>query len=155
MNKSPNYRTRGDPLKVFPTHLSQRIFGLLDIQDLAKCARVCKKWHSSQSINYGRVYFSTLVIFLLILGQYGFEDIVRKILMTRVSLLVNGRGGNRSKTGYGASWFLLNVLTLSSTENLVRAINSGPRVGWFWVHNFYNPFGLPVTEGDEGRAMAE
>lgn len=100
MNKSPNYRTRGDPLKAFPTHLSQRIFGLLDIPDLAKCARVCKKWHSSQSINYGKLYFSALVILLPISGQYGFEDIVRKILMTRVSLLGNGRGGNRNKTGY-------------------------------------------------------
>ena len=59
MSKPPNYRASGDPLKVFPTHLSQRIFGLLDIPDLAKCARVCKKWHSSQSINYGRLYFST------------------------------------------------------------------------------------------------
>jgi len=40
-------------------------------------------------------------------------------------------------------------------ENLVRAINSGPRVGWFWTHDFYNPFWLPVTEGDEGREVAE
>lgn len=47
-------QTRGDPLKAFPTHLSQRIFGFLDISDLAKCARVCKKWCSSQSVNYGK-----------------------------------------------------------------------------------------------------
>jgi len=45
-------RTGSDPLRVFPTHLSQKIFGLLDISDLAKCARVCKKWCASQSINY-------------------------------------------------------------------------------------------------------
>jgi hypothetical protein len=54
VGKPPNYRTRSDPLKAFPTHLSQRIFGFLDISDLAKCARVCKKWHLSQSINYGK-----------------------------------------------------------------------------------------------------
>jgi len=52
ISKSSNCRARSDPLKAFPTHLSQRIFGFLDISDLAKCARVCKKWRSSQSINY-------------------------------------------------------------------------------------------------------
>jgi len=50
--RSLNSRVRGDPLKTFPTHLSQRIFGFLDISDLANCAQVCKKWCSSQSINY-------------------------------------------------------------------------------------------------------
>jgi len=52
MSKPPNHRAHSDPLKAFPTHLSQRIFGFLGISDLAKCARVCRKWHSSQSINY-------------------------------------------------------------------------------------------------------
>lgn len=52
VGRSTSGRTSGDPLRVFPTHLSQRMFGFLDISDLAKCARVCKKWCSSQSINY-------------------------------------------------------------------------------------------------------
>ncbi|KIJ45224.1 hypothetical protein M422DRAFT_30078 [Sphaerobolus stellatus SS14] len=41
-----------DPLRVFPTELSQRIFGMLSIRDLARCSRVCKKWNKSQSLNY-------------------------------------------------------------------------------------------------------
>jgi len=52
ISKSSSCRARNDPLKAFPTHLSQKIFGCLDTSDLAKCARVCKKWCSSQSINY-------------------------------------------------------------------------------------------------------
>jgi len=48
---SPN-RRRNDPLRAFPTELSQRIFSLLAIKDLARCARVSKKWSTSQSINY-------------------------------------------------------------------------------------------------------
>jgi len=45
-------RSRTDPLRVFPTELSQRLFSLLSIKDLANCARVSKKWNTSQSINY-------------------------------------------------------------------------------------------------------
>ncbi|KAF8525116.1 hypothetical protein BU17DRAFT_41919 [Hysterangium stoloniferum] len=41
-----------DPLKAFPTELGQRIFGLLGIRDLARCARVSKKWNRSQTLNY-------------------------------------------------------------------------------------------------------
>ncbi|KIK66053.1 hypothetical protein GYMLUDRAFT_239702 [Collybiopsis luxurians FD-317 M1] len=41
-----------DPLKAFPTELSQRIFNKLSIRDLAKCALVSKKWNRSQTINY-------------------------------------------------------------------------------------------------------
>ncbi|KAF8584931.1 hypothetical protein K439DRAFT_1388790 [Ramaria rubella] len=41
-----------DPLKAFPTELGQRIFGLLDVQDLARCSRVSRKWNRSQTINY-------------------------------------------------------------------------------------------------------
>ncbi|TFK99647.1 hypothetical protein BDV98DRAFT_550929 [Pterulicium gracile] len=41
-----------DPLRTLPTELSQRIFGALSIKDLARCARVCKRWRRSQSINY-------------------------------------------------------------------------------------------------------
>lgn len=42
-----------DPLRIFPTELNQVIFGRLSIRDLARCARVSKKWSKSQSINYG------------------------------------------------------------------------------------------------------
>jgi len=41
-----------DPLKVFPTEISQRIFTLLGIRDLARCARVSRKWRKSQTLNY-------------------------------------------------------------------------------------------------------
>ncbi|THH07572.1 hypothetical protein EW145_g3277 [Phellinidium pouzarii] len=41
-----------DPLRAFPTEVSQRIFGHLFIRDLARCARVCKKWEKSQTLNY-------------------------------------------------------------------------------------------------------
>src|SRR6266702_1088304 len=42
-----------DPLRAFPTEISQRIFGLLGIHDLARCARVSRKWRKSQTLNYG------------------------------------------------------------------------------------------------------
>jgi len=45
-------RSRTDPLRAFPTELTQRLFSLLNIKDLANCARVSKKWNTSQSINY-------------------------------------------------------------------------------------------------------
>lgn len=41
-----------DLLKVFPTEVSQRIFALLPINQLAKCALVSKKWRRSQTLNY-------------------------------------------------------------------------------------------------------
>jgi hypothetical protein len=41
-----------DPLKAFPTELTQRVFALLSIRDLAKTSLVCKKWARSQSLNY-------------------------------------------------------------------------------------------------------
>ena len=43
-----------DPLRALPTDISQRIFGMLSIGDLARCARVCKKWSKSQTLNYGK-----------------------------------------------------------------------------------------------------
>ena len=49
-----------DPLRAFPTEISQRIFGLLGIRDLARCARVSRKWRKSQTLNYG--VFSYYVI---------------------------------------------------------------------------------------------
>jgi len=41
-----------DPLKALPTELSQRIFSLLSVSELAQCARVSRKWSRSQTINY-------------------------------------------------------------------------------------------------------
>ncbi|KAN0121369.1 hypothetical protein V8E52_003265 [Russula decolorans] len=41
-----------DPLRVFPTEISQRIFTLLGVRDLARCARVSRKWRKSQTLNY-------------------------------------------------------------------------------------------------------
>ena len=55
--------SRTDPLKAFPTELSQRIFSKLSIKDLAKCARVSKKWARSQSLNYGEPWTSTMFWF--------------------------------------------------------------------------------------------
>lgn len=47
-------RSRTDPLRAFPTELTQRLFSLLTVKELATCSRVSKKWNTSQSINYGR-----------------------------------------------------------------------------------------------------
>jgi len=44
--------TSSDPLRVFPTEVSQRLFALLDARDLARCSRVCKKWEKSQTLNH-------------------------------------------------------------------------------------------------------
>lgn len=46
-------RSPRDPLRAFPTDLSQRIFSQLSIKELARCARVSKKWSKSQTLNYG------------------------------------------------------------------------------------------------------
>jgi len=45
-------RSQKDPLRVFPTDVSQRIFSQLSIKELAKCARVSRRWSKSQTINY-------------------------------------------------------------------------------------------------------
>ncbi|EMD41520.1 hypothetical protein CERSUDRAFT_110071 [Gelatoporia subvermispora B] len=61
--RSPRLRPQGhsaaqskalpsDPLKAFPTEISQRIFALLSDRDLARCARVSRKWARSQTLNY-------------------------------------------------------------------------------------------------------
>jgi hypothetical protein len=34
------------------TDLTQKVFSLLSIRDLASCSRVCLKWNKSQSLNY-------------------------------------------------------------------------------------------------------
>ncbi|KAJ8454402.1 hypothetical protein ONZ45_g5330 [Pleurotus djamor] len=44
--------SKTDPLRMLPTEISQKIFGTLSVRDLARCARVSKKWNKSQSINY-------------------------------------------------------------------------------------------------------
>ncbi|KAH7911838.1 hypothetical protein BJ138DRAFT_1149760 [Hygrophoropsis aurantiaca] len=52
---TPFTSTKGpslDPLKNFPTQVSQRIFRYLTISELAICSRVSRKWHKSQTINY-------------------------------------------------------------------------------------------------------
>ncbi|OXC71155.1 hypothetical protein AYX13_00021 [Cryptococcus neoformans] len=41
-----------DPLRTLPTHLAVRIFLTLDIRSLARCDRVCKRWHKSSTLNY-------------------------------------------------------------------------------------------------------
>lgn len=46
-------RVATDPLKAFPTEVSQKIFRRIGIKDLANCARVSRKWHKSQTLNYG------------------------------------------------------------------------------------------------------
>jgi len=49
---SSSTQTSSDPLKAFPTELSQRIFGQLKTKDLAVCSRVSRKWLKSQTLNY-------------------------------------------------------------------------------------------------------
>ncbi|KAG9314736.1 nucleotide-diphospho-sugar transferase [Chiua virens] len=41
-----------DPLKAFPTQISQGIFRWLEVSDLASCSRVSRKWNKSQTLNY-------------------------------------------------------------------------------------------------------
>ncbi|EKM60581.1 uncharacterized protein PHACADRAFT_246595 [Phanerochaete carnosa HHB-10118-sp] len=45
-------RPSSDILKAFPTEISQRIFNMLSIRDLSRCARVSRKWSKSQTLNY-------------------------------------------------------------------------------------------------------
>ncbi|WVQ62592.1 uncharacterized protein L199_000734 [Kwoniella botswanensis] len=41
-----------DPLRTLPTHIAVRIFIQLDVRALARCDRVCKRWHKSSTLNY-------------------------------------------------------------------------------------------------------
>ncbi|KAH9850552.1 hypothetical protein C2E23DRAFT_834381 [Lenzites betulinus] len=41
-----------DPLKAFPTDVSQRIFSLLSVKQLARCSRVSRRWNKSQTLNH-------------------------------------------------------------------------------------------------------
>ncbi|KAI0692603.1 hypothetical protein BC835DRAFT_1307061 [Cytidiella melzeri] len=45
-------RPQKDPLRILPTDVSQRIFSQLSIKELAKCARVSRRWSKSQTLNY-------------------------------------------------------------------------------------------------------
>ncbi|OAX42590.1 hypothetical protein K503DRAFT_766677 [Rhizopogon vinicolor AM-OR11-026] len=51
-NETPSKGLSSDPLKAFPTQVSQRIFRWLEISELATCARVSRKWNKSQTLNY-------------------------------------------------------------------------------------------------------
>jgi len=53
-NNRPPRKTSSssDPLKAFPTDISQKIFTQLTIADLANCAGVSQKWCRSQTLNY-------------------------------------------------------------------------------------------------------
>lgn len=46
-------KSRTDPVRVLTTELTQRVFSLLDVKDLARSSQVCLKWNKSQSLNYG------------------------------------------------------------------------------------------------------
>lgn len=94
-------------------------------------------------------------ILLLIVGQYGFGDIAKRISTMRVFPPGSGPDGNPSKTGYGPSPFSRDALTFFSAENLVHPVNSGSRGSWFGIHNLKHPFRLPVTKGGKGGTMAQ
>ena len=49
-----SHKRASDPLRAFPTEINQVIFGYLRVKDLGSCARVSKKWHKSQTLNYGK-----------------------------------------------------------------------------------------------------
>jgi len=87
----------GDPLRAFPTDISQLIFRLLSIEDLAICACVCRKWAKSQTLNYGNVWHSNRVLLPLIWNlQFG-SNMSAKIHLAIIRYhLVNGRGESPS-----------------------------------------------------------
>ncbi|WRT63752.1 uncharacterized protein IL334_000677 [Kwoniella shivajii] len=41
-----------DPLRTLPTHIAVRVLIQLDVRSLARCDRVCKRWHKSSTMNY-------------------------------------------------------------------------------------------------------
>ena len=43
-----------DPLKIFHNNVSVNIFRRLNVNDLKSCARVCKRWRKSSTLNYGK-----------------------------------------------------------------------------------------------------
>lgn len=54
-----------DPLKAFPTQVSQSIFRWLGISELATCASVSRKWNKSQTLNYGKSNIQNLARYML------------------------------------------------------------------------------------------
>ena len=66
------------------------------LQGVPGCARSGVQVNLSTMV--GSLCF--LGFLLLIVAQYGFDGIARRILMTKVSPLGSGPDGNRSKTGY-------------------------------------------------------
>ena len=42
-----------DPIRIIPTSVCNKIFSMLDMRSLARCARVSRKWSKSQTLNYG------------------------------------------------------------------------------------------------------
>lgn len=59
-------KSSGDPLKILPTDISQKIFNRLSLKELAKCAQVSRKWSKSQTLNYGASNRESQLCFLLI-----------------------------------------------------------------------------------------
>lgn len=50
--KSVSANNTKDPIRILPTVILVRIFLQLDIRSLARCDRVCKRWHKSSNLNY-------------------------------------------------------------------------------------------------------
>ncbi|KAG2160258.1 uncharacterized protein EDB93DRAFT_50555 [Suillus bovinus] len=61
----PSKGLSSDPLKAFPTQVSQNIFQWLGISELANCARVSRKWNKSQTLNYSNSYIHHLACCML------------------------------------------------------------------------------------------
>lgn len=92
-----------DPLKIFPTDLSQKIFNRLSIKELAKCARVSRKWSKSQTLNYGEHVLDQRVSItqpcVLFLSQYGSSITGRRTSTMKASRQASGLKENRNKIG--------------------------------------------------------
>lgn len=95
-----------DPLRVLPTDVSQKIFGQLSIRELAKCARVSRRWSKSQTLNYGA---SHMIISLrgvdrstdgdVMCVQCGSSITAKTTSTTTPSHPENGPSANPKKTG--------------------------------------------------------
>ena len=101
-SETPSKGLSSDPLKAFPTQISQRIFRWLGITELATCARVSRKWNKSQTLNYSKSYLydpaNTHANGLRV--KFGSSIIGRKTSTTIVSPLESGPGRNRSRSGW-------------------------------------------------------
>lgn len=91
-----------DPLRVFPTDISQRIFSMLSIKELARCSRVSKKWNRSQTLNYGAFWLRprrTRKSLTQHRTQSGSSIIGKRTSTMRVYLPANGRSVNPNRIG--------------------------------------------------------